>query len=216
VEKQGRGPRAKLCSGLPLRMPRVQSRLPCMRRNRTLLLLLLFLAIAVVSVIEITAQSVPTMPAGPFLSKLYDAIYPPLARQARISGEVVLSLHIRQDGSIESVEPVSGHPMLTAAAMASARASHFECTNCVGAVPAYSLTYEFRILSSDPEHVCENTQQRPPELDASHHKVTVFANEVWICDPSTAIRRTYTSVRSARCFYLWRCGRRLEREETLY
>src|ERR1700722_11429486 len=192
-----------------------QSRLSCMRRNRTSLMLL-SLAITVVPVIDITAQSVATTPAGPFLSKLYGATYPPLARQAHISGDVVLSLHIRQDGSVESVELVSGHPMLTVAAIQSARASHFGCTNCASTVPAYSLTYEFRILASDPEEYCKNgDQQRPPELDASLHNVSVFASEIWTCDPSATIRRTYTSVRSAKCLYLWKCSRRLEREEIL-
>jgi TonB family protein len=176
---------------------------------------LLLLAIAVLAGIKITAQSVATTPTGPFLSKLNDPIYPPLARQAHISGDVVLSLRIRQDGSIEAVELVSGHPMLTIAAIESARASHFVCTNCAGTVPEYSLTYEFRVLASDPEQFCKNpTQQRPPELDASLHKVSVFANEIWTCDPSTTIRRTYTRVRSAKCLYLWKCGLHLEREET--
>jgi TonB family protein len=186
-----------------------------MGRNRRSLPLL-FLSIAVLAVIEIEAQSVETAHGGPLLSKLYDPIYPPLARQARISGDVVLSLRIRQDGSIESVELVSGHPMLTVAAIESARASHFECTNCASTVPAYSLTYEFRILASDPEQHCKNgDQQHPPELDASLHQVSVFASEIWTCDPFSTMRRTYTSVRSAKCLYLWKCSRRLEREETL-
>jgi TonB family protein len=198
-----------------LMMPHVRSKLPGMRRNRRSLPPL-FLSIAVLAVIEIAAQSVETAHGGPSLSKLYDPIYPPLARQARISGDVVLSLRIRQDGSIESVELVSGHPMLTVAAIESARASHFECTNCASTVPAYSLTYEFRILASDPEEYCKNgDQQRPPELDASLHNVSVFANEIWTCDPSATIRRTYTSVRSAKCLYLWKCSRRLEKEEML-
>ena len=47
-------------------------------------------------------------------------------------------------------------------------------------------------------------------------KVTIFGNEVWICDPTSEIRRTYTRVRSAKCLYLWKCGRRLEKEEMLY
>lgn len=182
-------------------MFRVRSKLSCMKRSRTSLPLLVLL-IAVLAVIEIAAQSVATTHDGPFLSKLYDPIYPPMARQARISGDVVLSLRIRQDGSIESVELVSGHPMLSVAAIQSARASHFECTNCVRTMPAYSLTYEFRILATDPEQHCKNTLQRPPELDASLHRVTVFADEVWTCDPSATIRRTYTRVRSAKCLYL--------------
>ena len=44
-------------------------------------------------------------------------VYPPLARQARIQGTVVLRAIIAKDGSVENLELVSGHPMLVNAAM---------------------------------------------------------------------------------------------------
>jgi len=43
--------------------------------------------------------------------------YPPLARQARIQGTVVLQAVISKDGSIEHLTLVSGHPMLAPAAV---------------------------------------------------------------------------------------------------
>jgi periplasmic protein TonB len=43
--------------------------------------------------------------------------YPPLARQARIFGTVVLRAVISKDGSIENLTLVSGHPMLAPAAI---------------------------------------------------------------------------------------------------
>jgi periplasmic protein TonB len=43
--------------------------------------------------------------------------YPPLARQARIQGGVVLQAVIGKDGSIQNLRAVSGHPMLTPAAI---------------------------------------------------------------------------------------------------
>jgi periplasmic protein TonB len=43
--------------------------------------------------------------------------YPPLARQARIQGTVVLHAVISKDGSIENLQLVSGHPMLAPAAL---------------------------------------------------------------------------------------------------
>jgi protein TonB len=43
--------------------------------------------------------------------------YPPLARQARISGTVILHAVISKDGSIENLSLVSGHPMLAPAAI---------------------------------------------------------------------------------------------------
>lgn len=42
--------------------------------------------------------------------------YPPLARQARISGTVVFSAIISKEGTIENLALVSGHPLLVQAA----------------------------------------------------------------------------------------------------
>jgi len=44
-------------------------------------------------------------------------VYPPLARQARIQGKVLLQAVISKDGSIENLHLINGHPMLTQAAM---------------------------------------------------------------------------------------------------
>ncbi|HEY3619237.1 MAG TPA: TonB family protein [Candidatus Sulfotelmatobacter sp.] len=43
--------------------------------------------------------------------------YPPLARQARIQGTVVLQAQISKDGSIQNLQLISGHPMLAPAAI---------------------------------------------------------------------------------------------------
>jgi protein TonB len=43
--------------------------------------------------------------------------YPALARQARIQGQVVLQATIAKDGTIQNLHLMSGHPMLTTAAM---------------------------------------------------------------------------------------------------
>jgi periplasmic protein TonB len=43
--------------------------------------------------------------------------YPPLARQARIQGSVMLQAVISKDGSIEGLKVISGHPMLIPAAL---------------------------------------------------------------------------------------------------
>jgi periplasmic protein TonB len=51
------------------------------------------------------------------LIRKVNPVYPPLARQARISGTVVLRAVISKDGSIENLTLVSGHPMLAPAAI---------------------------------------------------------------------------------------------------
>jgi protein TonB len=43
--------------------------------------------------------------------------YPPLARQARIQGQVVLQAEISKAGDIENLRLISGHPMLAPAAI---------------------------------------------------------------------------------------------------
>ena len=43
--------------------------------------------------------------------------YPPLARQARIQGQVLLQAEISKDGTIQNLRLISGHPMLTSAAI---------------------------------------------------------------------------------------------------
>lgn len=53
---------------------------------------------------------------GLLVSKV-DPIYPPLARQARIQGIVVLTVIVGKTGDVEDVQLVSGHPMLAPAAI---------------------------------------------------------------------------------------------------
>jgi len=43
--------------------------------------------------------------------------YPPLARQARIQGQVLLQAEISKDGSIQNLRLISGHPMLAPSAI---------------------------------------------------------------------------------------------------
>jgi periplasmic protein TonB len=51
------------------------------------------------------------------LVKRVQPAYPPLARQARIQGTVVLQAQISKAGDIENLQLISGHPMLAPAAI---------------------------------------------------------------------------------------------------
>src|SRR5205807_10555437 len=51
------------------------------------------------------------------LVKKTQPAYPPLLRQARIQGTVVLQAEISKDGSIQNLRLISGHPMLAPAAI---------------------------------------------------------------------------------------------------
>jgi protein TonB len=51
------------------------------------------------------------------LLRRVNPVYPPLARQARIQGVVLLQAQISKTGDIENLQLISGHPMLAPAAI---------------------------------------------------------------------------------------------------
>jgi TonB family protein len=145
---------------------------------------------------------------GVVVVKLVAPIYPPLARQTRITGDVELKLSIRQDGNLDSAVVVSGHPLLRPAALDSAQRTQFECRKCSEPTTSYQLIYTFRI---EGECGCEPVVSRPktsepaqadPQITNATNRVTVTALIVCICDPAIQI----TKVRSLKCLYLWRCS----------
>ena len=148
---------------------------------------------------------------GVVLTVLSQPTYPPLARQARISGDVILLLRIRRDGSIESAEVVSGHPLLAQTAMDSAQHSRFECRECSETLTALRLVYTFQLVGPNP--CCAATEDGPkksessdpiPRVSQSLNHVTLVDQPVCICDPGFDVNY---KVRSAKCLYLWRCGK---------
>src|SRR5260221_4126945 len=83
---------------------------------------------------------------GVVLLNLSPPMYPPLARQARIMGDVKLYVHVRKDGSVESAELFSGHPMLVPTALQSARQSQFVCRGRGDEIRSYPITFTFGFL----------------------------------------------------------------------
>lgn len=145
--------------------------------------------------------------AGVVLTKLSPPVYPPLARQARIIGDVKIFVKIRRDGSVASAELFSGHPMLAQAALDSARRSTFECRGCSDPATSYPLTYTFEIKGDcrfGPN--CESIEPRAPEVTQSQHQITITDEPSCTCDLFGTITRI--KVRSAKCLYLWKCGLR--------
>jgi len=134
------------------------------------------------------------------LAKLSPVVFPPLARMANIFGEVRIQVAIRKDGSVASAELVSGHPMLKQAALESAQTSQFECRGCSDAVTPYLLTYTFEI--KDDGNCCDAHSHAPEVTQAQAH-ITIVSTKFCICDPSSTLTK---KVRSAKCFYLWKCG----------
>jgi hypothetical protein len=178
-------------------------------RSRYLLSMLSIL-IATLLPACIFAQATPGEVPQPtvVLVKPAPLVYPPLARQARIMGNVTLLLTIRIDGSVEKVELVSGHPMLFPTAMASASKSAFECVDCQAPVE-YPMTYTFAVTDKCPDYGprCEAQETREPNITQRNGEVTLIVDPLCTCDPTETITRV--RFRSAKCLYLWRCGSRV-------
>jgi TonB family protein len=124
--------------------------------------LLLFVVFAACSLAH--PQTVAAQTAAPYevprfdvvLNNVYSPVYPPLARQARIMGDVKILVGVRQNGSVASADVVSGHAMLKQAALDSAQKSTFLCRECRDAVTLFTVTYTFgmRIDSAEPDCSC--------------------------------------------------------------
>lgn len=79
------------------------------------------------------------------VTKLSPPNYPPLARQARVSGDVRLEVKVHPDGSVAAVALLTGHPILAPAAVDSAQKSQFLCKGCSD-LTTYPMTYTFDFL----------------------------------------------------------------------
>ena len=142
--------------------------------------------------------------------KVPEPEYPPIAKAARVSGDVRVALKIRRDGSVESADVIDGAAMLRQTSIALARTLLFDCRNCTTEGVSYQLTCQFRITPTDPPKNCD---EPPPQkilatIDQSKHVITISTPEIWTCDPAAEVTKTYYRVRAPRCLYMWRCGLR--------
>jgi len=158
------------------------------------------------------------------LIKIFPPTYPPLARMAGITGDVTLKVIVHYDGTVDSVTPVSGHPMLLPAAVESARQSKFECVGCGGSDTAGFFTYSFdpNLDEADPDPCCctdypgkpLKNNPRTPAVSQSGNHITIKGSPLCMCPNSTcpcnvAWVRAHSRYRAAKCLYLWKCGFRV-------
>jgi hypothetical protein len=149
------------------------------------------------------------------LSKLSPPVYPPLARQAMIRGDVTVKVSLHADRTIESVTPIDGHPMLVQAAVNSARQSTFECVRCENSGGAQSFIYSFEQSPEKPDPCC-CSGNRAASADSSIHvsqsgnHITVTAPPVCMCPDACTEKwaEEHSHFRSPKCLYLWKCGHR--------
>lgn len=171
----------------------------------------LFVTWALTAAISLTCASVECLAQttttsneaqdGPAIVKLSPPVYPPVARQARITGDAEILLTIGQDGVIESAMAVSGHPLLSQSALDSAQQSRYECRNCREQVTPYRLVYTYRLADSGSD---ASQNQRYPQVVQLQNHVSVVERIVCMCDPAGQ----FGKVRSAKCLYLWKCSSR--------
>lgn len=149
------------------------------------------------------------------LTKLSPPEYPRLARQAMIRGDVIVKVSLHSDGTVESVTPIDGNPMLVEAAVNSARQSTFECVQCGNSGGTRSFTYSFEQSSEKPDPCC-CSGNGAASADSSIHllrsgnHITVTAPPACICPDACTERwaEEHSHFRAPRCLYLWKCGHR--------
>jgi protein TonB len=77
-----------------------------------------------------------------------DPVYPPLARQAQIQGDVLIDAVIDTDGNVSEMRVISGHPVLIKAALEAVATWKYEPTTLNGAPVAIQLVatvhFQFR------------------------------------------------------------------------
>jgi TonB family protein len=134
----------------------------------------------IVALIRATGTLIAQSPANPdagkgqvTITELSLPAYPALARQIRISGDVQLELKIQPDGSLDSLEVFSGHPLLAQAALDSAKQSHFRCNDCNRDSPPTGWCTHFILLMlntavAPPRPICQNRVNRRIALLCSH------------------------------------------------
>ena len=98
-------------------------------------------------------------PSQAVLMHLDEPTYPRLAQVARIEGSVNIEVEVRSDGTVASVQVLSGSPMLRAAALRSAHNSRFECHHCDQPGASLSVIYTFRLREIE----CEVKRIRSPK-----------------------------------------------------
>jgi len=126
------------------------------------------------------------------LSKLFPPVFPPLARQAMVFGDVHLKVSIRPDGSINSVEVIDGSPVFREAVLESARKSQFDCKDCGPSdLVERTFTYSFQPSSDQkaPDSSCCLEEQGPLDnattvrVSQSDDRITITPPARCICSP---------------------------------
>jgi TonB family protein len=119
------------------------------RRIALTLLVLIISASFAIAQIRASRVRVSGGFAQSLLLKRVNPVYPPLARQARIQGTVVLQVQISKSGDVEKLELVSGHPMLAPAAIEAVKQWKYQTYLLNGEPVAVETTVTVNFTLSD-------------------------------------------------------------------
>lgn len=130
-------------------------------------------------------------------------VYPGIAESALVSGDVVVKVVVRPDGSVASTAVESGPSLLRDVALKAAGLAKYECRGCFASTP-YSLKFRFELVE-------RNATKRATGLTFDReHSATVnvvgVAHSVW--EGTVWAQAATPRVRSPKCLWLWRCGQR--------
>jgi len=78
-------------------------------------------------------------------------VYPPLAKQARISGVVKFAVIIARDGTMADIKVISGHPLLIPAALEAVKTWRYKPTTLNGVAVEVSTQIDVNFTLSDEE-----------------------------------------------------------------
>jgi len=186
-----------------------RAKLHRMRHSKFLVYALAFVCSAAFGQARAQDASSNATQSGVVITNLSPPIYPPLARSARVEGDVRLSVGVRTDGTVGSVQIVGGNQLLQYSAAQSVQQSKFECRGCTEPVTFYEMIYSFQLLAKHcpgEQDSVSNTPEdtRQPGISQSGNRVTVAAERgcIGVCVAMIRVPK----VRSPKCLYLWRCA----------
>lgn len=111
---------------------------------RSMLVVLCFMTIAQLSYVR-AQQDTTVNDKDMIVSDFEDIGYPPLARQTRTQGVVVVRVRLDKDGKVEDAKALSGSELLISASITNAKKWHFQPNSQRAAV----IVYNFRMPFAD-------------------------------------------------------------------
>jgi TonB family protein len=149
-------------------------------RNKPVPLVLSILALSLNATVSVTQQVTEPVPVVTAASA---PLYPPIARQAHIEGEVRLEVSTDYD-HVLSISILSGQPMLARAAKENVATWHFRPDIRM----KFTVTFRYRLVSVPEKLRCNTVNANSRVSMKLPADVDISTDELWVCEPTTTIR----------------------------